>query len=249
MCRVLITAGPTREYLDPVRYLSNDSSGRMGFALAEAALARGWAVTLVHGPVALDVSPGVRAIAVTSAAQMLAACEKHWPRHDALIMAAAVADYTPSAPARFKRKKSAADLVLKLKPTVDILARLAAQRRPGQVVVGFALEDRAGRRHARDKLVRKDLDAIVLNRPAAIGAGRSRIEMLVRDEGWCTPRQGDKSAHARLIVAEVARLLTMAAEPTTSLRRSVPSRRTARRRTHPGRTARRPRSSRPARRT
>jgi phosphopantothenoylcysteine decarboxylase/phosphopantothenate--cysteine ligase len=204
--RLLVTAGPTREYLDPVRYISNDSSGKMGFALAEAAAARGMRVTLVHGPVALTRPPGVRAVAVVSAAEMLAACTRLWPRHDALIMAAAVADYTPVRPARAKRRKSSGVLTLRLKPTVDILATLAAARRNDQIAVGFALEDRAARRNAEDKLVRKWLDAIVLNRPQAIGAERSAVEVLVRGEGWRSFPKAAKTRHAARIVRLVERL-------------------------------------------
>jgi phosphopantothenoylcysteine decarboxylase/phosphopantothenate--cysteine ligase len=201
--RALITAGPTREYLDPVRYLSNDSSGQMGFALAAAAVERGMRVTLVHGPVALEKPAGVRAVGVVSAAEMLAECHKLWPQHDVLIMAAAVADYAPSRVARFKRKKSGAALVLRLRPTVDILRALAARRRAGQVVIGFALEDRAGRRNAERKLREKRLDAIVLNRPEAIGARRAAVDVLVAGHEWQELKAAPKSRQAR----EIARLV------------------------------------------
>jgi len=204
--RLLVTAGPTREYIDPVRYISNDSSGAMGFAIAEAACAAGWAVTLVHGPVALKAPAGVRGVPVVSANDMLEACEKFWPRQDALVMAAAVADYTPARRAARKRKKSDAALELKLRPTVDILARLSKSRRAGQVVVGFALEDRAGRQNARDKLERKQLDAVLLNRPAAIGAKRSALDLLERGEKWQAWRSDTKTRHAERIVSLLARL-------------------------------------------
>ncbi|MGD8452649.1 MAG: phosphopantothenoylcysteine decarboxylase [Phycisphaerae bacterium] len=204
--RLLITAGPTREYLDPVRYLSNDSSGRMGFALAEAARRRGWRVTLVHGPVALAAPAGVRAIPVVSAADMLAACQDCWPRQDALIMAAAVADYAPAQAAPTKLKKSPRGRVLRLEPTVDILATLAADRRADQVVIGFALEDRAPRQRAVEKLRRKRLDAIVLNRPEAIGAQRTAVEILERGSGWQALPTAAKSRQAQAIIALLARL-------------------------------------------
>ncbi len=204
--RVLITAGPTREYLDPVRYLSNDSSGRMGFELASAAVHQGMRVTLVHGPVALPTPAGVRPIPIISAAELLAVCLRLWRRHDALIMAAAVADYTPATRARFKRKKSSDHLSLKLRPTVDVLASLSASRRPGQVVIGFALEDRAARGNAERKLEQKGLDAIVLNRPSAIGASRSAMQILVRGERWCALPDAPKSRHAAQIVRLLRRL-------------------------------------------
>jgi phosphopantothenoylcysteine decarboxylase/phosphopantothenate--cysteine ligase len=209
---ILITAGPTREYIDPVRYLSNDSSGKMGFALAAAARRRGLRVTLVHGPVALRPLTGVRTIPVVSAAEMLTACSRLWPEHDALLMAAAVADYTPARPAHAKRKKSARQLVLRLEPTVDILAALSAERRADQVVVGFALEDRAPRRNAERKLKRKGLDAIVLNRPEAIGAERSAVEILVSGEGWRSLPTAAKARHADRIVRLVEGLCAAGAQ-------------------------------------
>jgi phosphopantothenoylcysteine decarboxylase/phosphopantothenate--cysteine ligase len=180
----LITAGPTREYIDPVRYLSNDSSGRMGFAIANAALRRGHRVTLVHGPVNLLPVEGAQQKPVVSAAEMLRACRKAWNGCDVLVMAAAVADYAPARPRKRKVKRSRNQSVLELKPTRDVLATLSRSRRAGQIVIGFALEDRAGRRNAAEKLEAKRLDAIVLNRPSAIGSEQTRVEILVRGAGW-----------------------------------------------------------------
>ena len=204
--RLLVTAGPTREYIDSVRYLSNDSSGRMGFAIAAAAVRRGHAVTLVHGPVALRVPRGVRALAVVSAAEMLRECVRAWPQLDALVMAAAVADYTPARPRRTKIKKSDAGLALRLKPTVDVLQRLSRARRSDQVVVGFALEDASARRNAAEKLERKRLDAIVLNRPAAIGAANTALEILVAGERWRRWEPCSKARAATQIVRLVEKL-------------------------------------------
>lgn len=203
----LITAGPTREHLDPVRYLSNESSGRMGFALAATAARRGHRVILVHGPVAIPVPPGVETRAVVSAAEMLAACRKAWRESDALIMAAAVADYTPIRAARSKIKKSATALTLELKPTADILATLAARRAAGQVVMGFALEDRSPRRNAESKLKRKGLDAIVLNAPTALSSETSQVELLIRGEGWRRLEHAKKERTAERLVRETERLL------------------------------------------
>ena len=206
--RLLITAGPTREYLDPVRYLSNDSSGQMGFALAQGAQRRGMHVTLVHGPVMLKPPGNVQTVAVVSAAKMLAACTELWPKHDVLIMAAAVADYTPLQPAKRKRKKSTNTLELRLKPTVDILARLSVNRREDQIVIGFALEDRCPRRNAELKLKNKDLDAIVLNQPAAIGARHCPIEVLIRDEDWQLFPDASKTRQAARIIRLAEQLWT-----------------------------------------
>lgn len=210
--RILITAGPTREYLDPVRYLSNDSSGKMGFALAAEALRRGHRVTLVHGPVALPPPAGADCLAITSAADLLSACRRVWPRHDVLIMAAAVADYTPADRSPKKRKKSAAELLIRLKPTTDVLATLSAERAAGQRVVGFALEDDHARARAADKLARKNLDAIVLNRPAAIGADRSQVEWLIRGQPWQTLPSADKRSTARRLIVAIEALAAQRAK-------------------------------------
>lgn len=161
--KVLVTAGRTEEAIDPARYISNRSSGRMGFALARRAAELGADVTLIHGPT--DVAPPAVGTlkAVTSAAAMKAAVMRAFPRCDLLIMAAAVADFTPARPARGKLRRSSGPVSLELKPTVDILAAAAAARREGQVLVGFALEDSGGEEAARRKLRTKGCDYIVLN--------------------------------------------------------------------------------------
>ena len=192
--RFLITAGPTREYIDPVRFISNDSSGKMGFALAAAAKGRGHRVMLVHGPVAIQPARGVRTLSVLSAAEMLAACRQQWPRQNILIMAAAVADYRPAHPEGPSRKHSrqAGTWTLGLEPTPDLLAQAAASRRPNQITVGFALEptDRL-LASARAKLVDKDIDAIVANPLQTIGADHIRATLLLRDGRELTPPQGE----------------------------------------------------------
>jgi phosphopantothenoylcysteine decarboxylase/phosphopantothenate--cysteine ligase len=169
--RCLITAGPTREHLDPVRFLSNASSGKMGYALAAAAVARGWQVDLVSGPVALAPPPGATLHRVQSAEEMFRACEPLFPASDLLVAVAAVADYRPRALSSEKLKKTGGPLNLELVPTVDILKTLAARRRPGQVVVGFAAETRDVEDYARRKLREKDLDWIVANDVSQPGIG------------------------------------------------------------------------------
>lgn len=213
--RFLITAGPTREYIDSVRYLSNDSSGRMGFALAEAAARRGHRVTLVHGPVLLTPPAGVRVVPVVSAAEMLVACRANWPLQDVLIKAAAVADYSPKTPSATKRKKTRGDWRLVLRPTTDILADLSLHRRTGQVVIGFALEDQDERNNALRKLMRKRLDAIVLNRPVAIGSNRAALEVLVAGEGWQTWPAAGKTALARKLIQLAERIQSNTRYPQT----------------------------------
>ena len=161
--RVLVTAGGTREPIDSVRYVGNRSSGRMGFALADEAARRGATVTVIAANVALPRSPRVRYLDVETAAELQAASERAFDDCDVLLMAAAVADYRPSAVADTKLKKSEPTLALALERTDDVLAGLAARRRPGQTVIGFAAEHGNGLEAARGKLTRKGLDAIVLN--------------------------------------------------------------------------------------
>lgn len=169
--RVLVTAGPTREAIDPVRYLSNASSGKMGFAVAAAAVAGGADVTLITGPVSLEPPRGARVIRVTTAREMHQAVSEAWPESDALFMTAAVADFVPREPAAHKLKKIDELTSLALEPTADILAQCGKAKRPGQVLVGFALETRNDAAEARRKLVEKNLDLIVLNNPSTPGAG------------------------------------------------------------------------------
>ncbi|WP_412069466.1 bifunctional phosphopantothenoylcysteine decarboxylase/phosphopantothenate--cysteine ligase CoaBC [Rubrivirga sp. IMCC43871] len=181
---VLITAGPTREAVDPVRFLSNGSTGTMGFAIAEAAAQRGARVTLVAGPVSLTTPPGVHRVDVTTAAEMLAAALAV-DDADLIVAAAAVSDYAPAAPTDRKLKKADDDLTLRLRRTPDVLAALGERRRDGQTLVGFALETHDGEAHARGKLDRKRLDWIALNVQGEPGAGMgsstNRLTLLGRD--------------------------------------------------------------------
>jgi len=163
--RVLVTAGGTREPIDSVRFIGNSSSGRMGFALAAAAQRRGAQVTLVAANVALITPDGVAREDVRTAAELKHVCEERFPECDVLLMSAAVADFTPAAPANGKIKKADRErLEIVLEPTADVLAGLAAQRRDGQTLIGFAAEHGPeALEHARGKLVRKGLDAVVVN--------------------------------------------------------------------------------------
>ncbi len=165
--RVLVTAGGTREPIDPVRYIGNRSSGRMGLSLAAAAARRGADVTVVAANVSLPAPSGVRVVAVQTAAELLDACEARFDAADVLLMAAAVADFRPRAAAADKIKKTGnppTPPALELEPTTDVLGTLSARRRPGQVLVGFAAETGDGALdYGREKLARKRLDAIVVN--------------------------------------------------------------------------------------
>ncbi|MEF8795419.1 MAG: bifunctional phosphopantothenoylcysteine decarboxylase/phosphopantothenate--cysteine ligase CoaBC, partial [Salinivenus sp.] len=182
---VLVTAGPTHEPLDPVRVFTNRSTGTMGYALARAAAARGGRVTLVSGPTALSPPDGVDVVSVQTAAEMNEAVQARRADADLVFMAAAVADYAPAETSSTKRKKVDEDLVLHLRRTPDILKALGAHKRPGQVLVGFALETNDGLENARRKLEDKNLDWIVLNNPAEEGAGfgpaTNRVTILSRE--------------------------------------------------------------------
>ena len=169
--RVLVTAGPTQEAVDPVRYLSNHSSGKMGAAVAAAAWARGADVTLGHGPMSAGVPVGVHAVAVTTTAQMCEAVRAEIGGADVVVMAAAPADFTAATPAPQKIKKATAPTSIVLAPTVDILRETADGRKPGAIIVGFALETTDLLRGARRKLAGKMLDLVVANDATEAGAG------------------------------------------------------------------------------
>jgi phosphopantothenoylcysteine decarboxylase/phosphopantothenate--cysteine ligase len=170
--RVLITAGPTQELLDPVRYISNFSTGKMGICLAEECYLQGADVTVIAGPLQVSTSiQGIQLVPVQSAAEMEAACLSHLPSADILFMAAAVADYRPATRASEKIKKSEDTSTLLLEKTTDILAELGALKKPHQTLVGFALETEQEEANALKKMQRKNTDFIVLNSLKDAGAG------------------------------------------------------------------------------
>jgi phosphopantothenoylcysteine decarboxylase/phosphopantothenate--cysteine ligase len=190
--RILVTAGPTVEDIDPVRYLGNRSSGRMGYALASRAAARGATVTLVSGPVSLPAPRGVDVIAVRSALEMQAAVREHAPMSDAIIMAAAVADYRPRSTADHKLKKTDGPLQLELVRNPDILAELGAARESAgsgtPVLVGFAVETGDLVAYARDKLTRKKCDLVVANEASvAFGGDDNRATLVTATETEALP--------------------------------------------------------------
>ncbi len=171
--RLLVTAGPTHEKIDPVRFIGNYSSGKMGYAIADEAAARGMKVTIVSGPVEITPRhPDVEVISVESAREMLRECERLFPEQDVAVMCAAVADYAPADYTDHKIKREHDDVpVIRLVKNPDIAATLGAEKKPGQILVGFALETDNALQNAREKLARKNLDMIVLNSLADPGAG------------------------------------------------------------------------------
>ena len=211
--RLLVTAGPTREYLDAVRFISNASSGKMGFACAAAAARAGHDVTLVSGPVALADPPRVRTIRVTSADEMYRAVLKAYSKADAVIMTAAVGDYRPAERVAGKLKKNAEALTLRLVRTRDILKELG-RKKGKRVLVGFALEvpldsargEQDAVHQALLKYKKKNLDYVVLNTPRTFAA--DRMDCQVYREGKVVKRfrRSTKTEVARWIVAALAAL-------------------------------------------
>jgi phosphopantothenoylcysteine decarboxylase / phosphopantothenate---cysteine ligase len=199
MPHILITSGPTRQYLDPVRYLTNGSSGQMGAAMAQAALAAGNRVTIVSGPVEVDYPPQAEVIAVVSTEEMLAEAKKIFPHCDGLIAAAAPCDYRPVAVAAQKIHKTGGTFCMELVETPDIVAFLSAEK-GHRWVVAFALETEDQHLRAMQKLERKNCDLIVLNGPEAIHAGITRVEVLDRTGQVLGDFEGDKSRVARDIL-------------------------------------------------
>ncbi len=208
--KILITAGPTYEAIDPVRFIGNWSTGKMGFALAEECAARGADVTLIAGPVSLKtVNPGIHRIDITSAQQMYEEAMKHFPESDAAILCAAVADFTPVEKATSKIKRKG-EITLTLKPNPDIAASLGAIKRPDQRMVGFALETDDEQSNAQGKLERKNLDFIVLNSLRDQGAGfgydTNKVTLIDRKEIQELPLQSKKDV-AKAIISKLASLL------------------------------------------
>ena len=202
---ILITAGPTYEKIDPVRFVGNYSSGKMGYALAEACAKQGAEVTLVSGPVMLQTKhPAIRRIDVESAQEMYDAATTHFPQADIAILSAAVADFTPETTADKKIKRKGDELVLNLRPTQDIAAALGAIKNENQLLVGFALETDNEVQNAQDKMKRKNFDFIVLNSLQDKGAGfrvdTNKITIIDRQQGTTAYETKSKQEVAEDIV-------------------------------------------------
>lgn len=184
--KVLVTAGPTVEAIDPVRFISNHSTGKMGYAIANAAAVRGAEVTLVSGPVHVKANAAVNVVNVTSAAQMFEEVKNRMEKQDIIIKAAAVADYTPEAVADNKIKKSDGEMSIKLKRTEDILKYIGEHKKPGQIVCGFSMETENLIENSKAKLIKKNVDMIVANNLKVEGAGfgvdTNVVTIITRDD-------------------------------------------------------------------
>ena len=197
----LITAGGTREYIDPVRFISNASSGKMGLALAQAAIEAGHKVTLISAVKDLKF----KTINVETAEQMFYAVKKYFKKCNCLIMAAAVSDYKPQKISKTKIKRTDKNLIIKLKPTIDILKWAGKNKKKGQIVVGFALEDKNLQKNAERKLKEKNLDMIIANTPSAIGAKKSIVHIKQKNQNWLSLQKADKSFIAKKIISLLCR--------------------------------------------
>ena len=208
---VLVTAGPTQEALDPVRYLTNHSTGKMGYAIARAAAARGADVTLVSGPTSLPQPPYVDFVPVTSAQEMCHAVQARSAAQEIIIKAAAVADYRPAQAAAEKRKKSSDGLTLELARTEDILAWLGRNRRPGQFLCGFSMETQNLVENSQKKLNKKHADLIAANSLREPGAGfgtsTNILTLITRDTVTPLPMLS-KDAAAHRLLDEILRCRT-----------------------------------------
>ncbi len=210
---ILVTAGPTYEAIDPVRYIGNHSSGLMGFSIAEEASQRGASVTLISGPTHLEpVNPGIHYEKLVSAEEMYKACLTNFPSADIVIMAAAVADYTPADVSPIKLKKKEKTVSLSLKKTRDILEELGKHKKSDQLLVGFALESGDGVQNARKKLEQKNLDLIVLNSLDTKGAGpgvqTNKVSIIGRKGVLMNGELKDKRAVAKDILDVINKLLS-----------------------------------------
>lgn len=213
--KIVITAGPTREMIDPVRYISNHSSGKMGYALADELALRGAHVVLISGPVSLTTKhPNIQVINVQTAHEMLDAATKAFEGSDAAILTAAVADYKPKSPSSSKIKKANVTLTLELETTADILQTLGLSKRPNQIVAGFALETNNGRENAELKVKNKNLDFIVLNELSeqnqVFGNDFNSIEIYSNISGWESFGKQTKAEAAKEIATYLDQLFNHA---------------------------------------
>ncbi|HET6426083.1 MAG TPA: phosphopantothenoylcysteine decarboxylase [Planctomycetaceae bacterium] len=211
--RMMITAGPTREYLDDVRYLSNASSGRMGYALTEAVLAAGHEVVLITGPVLISPPAGCTVIEVETTEDLLRECRQAWDACNGVIATAAVCDYRPRERFPGKLAKTGVSLELELVETADVLADLG-QHKGNRWIVGFALEsEEFAHVNALRKLKEKNCDAIVLNRPTAIGAASNSVEVIDARGKTVASFSGSKSTVAKDLWRWIAEVLLPASSP------------------------------------
>ena len=221
MARILITSGPTRQYLDPVRYLTNGSSGRMGCALAQAALEMGHRVTVISGPVHVAYPAAAQVISIVSTEELLDACCAAFPACDGVIGAAAPCDYRPQRVHSEKIAKTGQPLELRLVETPDVMAALGAMKRPNQWLVGFALETHDRRIRALIKLEKKSCDLMVVNGPEAMDSSFNQVEVVDRRGHTVETLSGTKEEVARRILQLIRTTLVRPPERTAVTVRAI----------------------------
>lgn len=210
MAKILLTSGPTRQYIDPVRFISNASSGRMGAALALAALERGHDVTIISGPVEISYPDGAEVISVVTTDEMLAVAQEQFADFDGVIGVAAPCDYRPDEVAKHKISKTGDRLTLNFVETPDVIATLGASKTAGQWVVGFALETDDVRLRALRKMTAKNCDMLVLNGPAAIDSTENEVEIFVQPGEVVARLSGSKKELGRQIFSLIeSRLISL----------------------------------------
>ena len=202
---ILVTAGPTREYIDEIRFITNPSSGKMGFISAQIFARAGYKVTLISGPVSLAPPEGVEFIPVETADEMRQAVLKESEEADCVVMTAAVMDFRPKEKVGGKIKRTGAGFTLELVENPDILAELGRMNAK-KILVGFAMETEQGRKSAQSKLKAKNLDLLVLNFPESFGADKTRFELLDRSGKWRSLGIIEKEKLARILLSEIERL-------------------------------------------
>jgi phosphopantothenoylcysteine decarboxylase / phosphopantothenate---cysteine ligase len=207
MVRIMITSGPTRQYLDPVRYLTNGSSGRMGRSLAQAALELGYQVVIITGPVEIEYPTRAEVVPVISTEELLEACQRTFPTCDGTIAAAAPCDYRPVRIAAQKITKTGSPIELQMVETPDVVAALGSTKRIDQWIVGFALETEDQRLRALAKLEKKSCDLMVLNGPEAMNSKRNQVEIIDRRGNLIDALAGPKEEVARGILQVVQKRL------------------------------------------
>ena len=204
MANILITSGPTRQYLDPIRYLTNASSGKMGRELAIAAVNAGHQVTVISGPVAVKYPEKATVIDIVTTDELLETCKREFEKCDVLIGAAAPCDYRPVKIAEQKIKKTGEPILLQLVETPDVVAMLGATKRPDQWTIGFALETEDAHFRAITKLQKKNCDLIVLNGPQAIDSENNSIKIIAADGNIVSQDDGPKQQIAVTIMQTIA---------------------------------------------
>lgn len=205
MAKILITSGPTREYVDPIRFISNESSGRMGAALATAALDLGHEVVIISGPVCVSYPAAAKLIHVITTSELEQAVKSLYPECDGLIAAAAPCDFRPRKQEGSKIKKTGHGIVLEFEETNDILKEVSMHKRDDQWSVGFALETENGVANAQKKLEQKNLDLIILNGPGAMNAETNQVRIIAR-EGEIADAAGSKQLVAQEILRAISQI-------------------------------------------